>query len=69
MKNLPPSWSRMSHRNKAAYLCNTHQARDFADACAQLARLPRRKTHVPLQTNPVPSSPAPVQWWQSGSMA
>jgi len=41
--NLPPSWSRMGWHEKAAYLCSSHQARDYSDACSMLAKLPRRK--------------------------
>lgn len=41
---LPSFWSGMSSVNKAAYLCQTHQAKDFNDACSMLAKMRRRKS-------------------------
>lgn len=58
--NLPPTWSRMSWRNRAAYLVESHQARDFSHACAILGR--RKKQRV-VENNLV-TSRTPLQWWQ-----
>lgn len=32
MKNVPPSWEKMSGHEKACYLVNAHRARDYAGA-------------------------------------
>jgi hypothetical protein len=50
--NLPRFWRGMGWTEKAAYLCRTHQARDFADACAILRAMPRKKKPAPKQVSP-----------------
>lgn len=47
--NLPASWDRMGWTNKAGYLCSTHQARDYPDACSILAGMRRPKPCTPVQ--------------------
>lgn len=43
----PYFWSRMSFRQRAAYLCSSNQCRTFEEACALMARQPRRKRLPP----------------------
>lgn len=43
----PYFWSRMNWAARAAYLCSSHQARDYSEACSILASLPRRKRSAP----------------------
>ena len=39
---LPATWSSMSIDAKAAYLCQTHQARNYPEACRMLSAKRRR---------------------------
>ena len=41
--NLPPSWNRMGFTARAGYLCSTHQARDYSDACSKLGQMVKEK--------------------------
>ena len=47
---LPPSWPGMGIDAKASYLCSTHQAKNYAAACAMLNRMRRAK---PVKQPPV----------------
>ncbi len=51
---LPFFWKRMGFTAKAAYLCSSHQAKDYSEACAKLRALkPRKPSRVPVnQGNP-----------------
>jgi len=59
--NLPKSWHRMGWSAKASYLCQTHQAKDYSDACAKLRamRSPAKKP-TPLQA----AVASKTFWWQ-----
>lgn len=50
--NLPPTWGKMSWLNQAAYLCGSHQARDFAEARIILKGIagPKRRAAVQVYT-------------------
>ena len=48
--NLPPSWGQMGIDAKAAYLCATHQAKNYAAACSMLSRMRRPR---PVKQPPV----------------
>lgn len=56
--NLPHFWSRMGWTEKAAYLCRTHQAKDYSDACAKL-RAMRKPSPRPNQG----ARPVQTFWW------
>ena len=59
--NLPKSWPRMGWTAKAAYLCQSHQAIDYSDACAKLKAM-----RAPVK-KPTPTQAAVAQqnyWWQ-----
>jgi hypothetical protein len=43
----PSFWPRLSFYARAAYLCSSRQARDFSEACAMMAKQPRRKKLPP----------------------
>lgn len=66
--NLPPSWNRMTPRNQRFYLIDTHQAKDFADACAKLAR-PRTPKPRPTTRRGKAVNVVEGAWYNSGTMA
>ncbi len=41
--NLPPTWKGMGWTSKAGYLVDTHQAKDYSDACRILKDMRRPK--------------------------
>ena len=60
--NLPSSWARMTDHAKACYLCETHQAKGYAQARKQVWRMdhPKPKAKV-LLTESVRRPDA--YWW------
>jgi hypothetical protein len=46
---LPYFWRRMSWTQKAAWLCSAHIARSYEEACAMLAKLPRKRKGRPVE--------------------
>lgn len=59
---LPSSWRGMSFTNKAGYLCATHQAKDYSEACSILREMrgPRKPAPAPRQK----AKPTPLAWYQ-----
>ena len=58
--NLPPSWHRMSWRNKAGYLKASNHARTFEEACSML-RTMSRPGPKPSETTPR-KRPEDLRW-------
>lgn len=45
----PPHWPGMTQYARRCYLVDTHQARDYSEACSMLASQPRRRKPAPAQ--------------------
>lgn len=59
--NLPPSWPKMAKHNKAAYLANTFQAKDYSHA---MRLIPKADKQFSPPASFVPSQKKEYYWWQ-----
>ena len=60
MKNVPPSWEKMTPHAQACYLVDTHRAKDYADARKMLWNEAKEKA---AKAQTMPSGSKEPFWW------